>query len=409
LLLAILIGYPRLASAADQDPLLPRDPARTIDLSSFQGDTYLQLALLNGNGIVDKTNVDDNTAVKIGSAVSIIQTINKFDPRISQRLYAQFKNGQTDFQSLVTPFEGRSVTPQNIGSIIGPNIKNIQNPNSANIARALSSTSVLVLLSSGSGTIVRLNEGDYFYNVGYQTPNVRSGRTFSITQGRPLLDPSDNDYLSEMDAYLSAAPPNELARFYGALFHVLTKCDASDIPALTSAGQTVATDFFAIYTAELNRHVMANLVPDKSPWEIDIGEVTLLTSYGAASHMVMKGGKLIKGTATAYFASGSTGSGIGDTRKDFVKLAKAITSFEESAGHHPELVEKIVTLTPIQDPTINADVNGDVFRRLLIYLNRREFQQDVQNHSDDLASAVTALVVQSRADQEQITDYVSTN
>src|SRR5258705_13205455 len=110
----------------------------------------------------------------------------------------------------------------------------------------------------------------------------------------------------------------EAGPFYPAILKVLTDCNSSDFAALPSNAQVTATDFVTIYTAELERHVMVNLVPNQHPWEIDLAEVTFLASYGSPSGMVMKNGTLVPGTAVAYFAGGTTGSGIGVTRKGFV-------------------------------------------------------------------------------------------
>jgi hypothetical protein len=175
------------------------------------------------------------------------------------------------------------------------------------------------------------------------------------------------------------------------------------------AAQVTATDFLAIYTAELDRHVMVNLVPSTHSWEIDLAEVTFLTSYGAPSGMVMKSGSLVPGTAVAYFAVGTSGSGIGETRKDFVKLATQITTFESDAQHHPELVNAIVNLTPISDQKILSQIKGDVIRRYLVYLNRSEFQSNVQSHSSDLVNAMVAFLKQINADNSQITQQIHSN
>ena len=120
-----------------------------------------------------------------------------------------------------------------------------------------------------------------------------------MASGRALLDPSDRDYLTEMAAFLKPATTPDAGPYYTEILKVLTSCNASDYATLPASGQVVATDFLAIYTAELDRHVMVNLVPATHPWEIDLGEVTFLTSYGAASGMVMKGGALVPGTAVA--------------------------------------------------------------------------------------------------------------
>jgi hypothetical protein len=389
--------------------LLPRGPERTIDLSSLVGQTYLQAMQASGSGIFDKTDADDAAAVTIASADQIVADVNQFDSKVSQQVFGMFKNGQTDFQSVMSNIQGKSFSPQTIRAGIQPFISssNLKPTASPNIA--VDASADMVLLASGSGTLVVIDSANYFYNVGYQKPNVKTGRSYALAPGRALLDPSDKVYLTEMAAYLQPTTTLDASPFYTAILKVLTNCNSADYATLPAPGQVTATDFLAIYTAELDRHIMVNLDPAQHPWEMDLAEVTFLTSYGAPSGMVMKGGALVAGTAVAYYAVGTKGSGIGETRKDFVKLATRITSFESAAGHHPELVNAIVNLTPITDPKILSQVKGDVFRRFLVYLNRPEFQSGVQSHSADFVNAMVALLKQINADNAQITAYIHAN
>ena len=145
---------------------------------------------------------------------------------------------------------------------------------------------------------------------------------------------------------------------------------------------------------------MVNLDVQKDPWEIDIAEVTLLTTYGAASEMVMKNGSLVPGTAADYGSAGA----IGDARGDFTKLGALITAFE--VGQYPDVIQAIVDLTPIQDAEILSAIGGDIFRRLFVFLNRIEFQDSVQSHPDALTNAMVQLLTQVRLDQSQITQYI---
>ncbi len=389
--------------------LLPRGPERTIDLSTLVGQTYLQAMQAAGSGIFDKTETDFGTAVTVANADQIAQDVNQFDSKVSQQVLGMFTNGQADFQSFVANIQGKSFSPQNIRAGLQPFVAHANLKAKASPAIAVDASGDMALLASGSGTLVKIDSGDYFYNVGYQKPNVKSGRSYGAAPGRSLLDPSDKDYLSEMADYLKPATTPDAGPFYTAILKVLTNCDGSGYAGLPAAGRVTATDFLTIYTAELDRHVMVNLVPGQHPWEIDLAEVTFLSSYGAASGMVMKNGALVPGTATAYFAVGATGSGIGETRKDFVKLATKITTFESDPQHHPELVNAIVNLTPIQDPKILPQVKGDVLRRFLVYLNRPEFQSDIQSHSGDLVNAMVAFVKQINADNAQITQFIQSN
>jgi hypothetical protein len=210
-----------------------------------------------------------------------------------------------------------------------------------------------------------------------------------------------------MDACFKQANPEEISSIYEAILEVLTKSDGSKLSSLSSSAQVMAIDFFTIYTAELVRHVMATLDVEKHPWEIDIAEVTLLTAYGSASGMVMKHGSLVAGTAADYYAQGISGGGIGDTRADFTRLGNLITAYE--AEQHPDLIQTLVNLTPIQDVGILSAVDGDVFRRVLVFLNRTEFQDAVRTHADAINNAMVQLLNQVRLDQSRITQYVQTH
>jgi hypothetical protein len=411
LIALLLIGtlHAVVNSAPTGAVLLPRGPDRTIDLSTLAGQTYLQTMQASGTGIFDKTETDYGEAVTIANADKIAQDVSQFDSKVSGQVFGMFKNGQADFQALMANIQGKSFSPQSIRAGLQPFISHANLKPGANSTIAVDASADMALLASGSGTLVEIDGSNYFYNVGYQKPNVKSGRSYAVASGRALLDPSDRDYLTEMAAFLNPATTPDAGPFYTAILKVLTNCNASDYAILPASGQVVATDFLAIYTAELDRHVMVNLVPATHPWEIDLGEVTFLTSYGAASGMVMKSGALVPGTAVAYFGVGTNGSGIGETRTDFEKLATKITTFESDPHQHPNLVNAILTLTPIQDKKTLAAVKGDVFRRFLVYLNRPEFQSNVQSHATDLVTAMVALLKQISADNTQITQYIQSN
>jgi hypothetical protein len=389
--------------------LLLRGADRTIDLSSFAGQTFLQAMQAGGTGIFDKTQADDAATVTIARADQIVADVNQFDSKVSQQVFGMFKNGQADFQSVMSNIQGKSFSPQTMRGGIQPFISNSNLKPGASPNIAVDASADMALLASGSGTLVTIDATNYFYNVGYQKPNVKSGRSYAVAAGRSLLDPSDREYLGEMAEYLKPSTTPDASPFYNAILKVLISCNSSDFATLSPMGQVAATDFLTIYAAELNRHVMVNLVPGTHPWEIDLGEVTFLTSYGAASGMVMKNGALVPGTAVAYFGVGVTGSGIGETRKDFVKLATRITTYEIDPQHHPELVNAIVNLTPISDKKILSQVKGDVIRRFLVYLNRPEFQSSVQSHSSDFVNAMVRFLMQINADNDQITQYIHSN
>jgi hypothetical protein len=119
----------------------------------------------------------------------------------------------------------------------------------------------------------------------------------------------------------------------------------------------------------------------------------------------MKGGKLINGPARSYYARGTSGSGIGNTRPDFTKLAIGITNFELQPGGHPALVNALIALTPMSQSHMNA-THGDVFRRVLLFLNRTEYENMASTNAAAITTAMVSLLKQVRADQADITAFL---
>src|SRR5262249_47754484 len=131
--------------------------------------------------------------------------------------------------------------------------------------------------------------------------------------------------------------------------------------AASTLGQTVLTDFFAIYTAEEDRHLMSHL--QQHPWDIDLLEVTLVAaqSAGGSQTVVMTNGTLAPSALKDWWRKSATSnrSGIGESRHDRWKLQGLVSSYERT--HHPDLVAKIESIT-------GCGSNGDVFQELTGYL-----------------------------------------
>ncbi|HEX4343416.1 MAG TPA: hypothetical protein VH255_08490, partial [Verrucomicrobiae bacterium] len=75
--LLLSLANPPTASAAG--PVLPRDVARTINLSTFTGKTYLQATLATNDGINAKTIADYSTPVTISTVDQITNEFASID------------------------------------------------------------------------------------------------------------------------------------------------------------------------------------------------------------------------------------------------------------------------------------------------------------------------------------------
>ena len=217
-ILTLLITCPCRA-----DDLLPRDASRTIDLSDFIGQTFLQ-AMQASNGIYAKTQTDSTTAVTIASPIDITTDVAEFDPKVARVLYGEFTGHQADFSSIVLQIQGKSLSPQNIFSTLTPLIINLSSP--GDIKFAPERCGDICLLTSSSGTLVHIDPDHYFYNIAYLSPEP--GRSYAVAStNRALLDQSDGGYLTELGDYLDSASANENSSLYTSLFRILTQCDAT--------------------------------------------------------------------------------------------------------------------------------------------------------------------------------------
>jgi hypothetical protein len=407
LVLAALLQWVLPTRSYAQGYVLPRDATRTIIMSTWKGKTLLDSMTTPGTGIYDRNKADNVAAVTIVASADIMADLSKFDPQISSKATALFTNGQSSVSAIFGHLQGQVVTPQNIRTALTPLIQDLKTASDKGLA--VDVLADIALLGSGSGTLVDWGGQNYFYNIGYTVPVVKSGRSYAVSPSRPLLDPSDTYYLSEMDSVLGSSHPGAPDSFLAVVLNVLLNCDSSGVSSLDSTAQTALIDFVAIYTAELDRHVMVKLVPSTDPWEIDIAEVTLVSSYGSAAKMVMKNGSLVTGSATAYYGTGTSGGGIGETRGDFMKLGSAITTYESLPGNHPDLVNNLMGLTPITNKTLLGQLKGDLFRRFLVYLNNPANQATIEMHPNDYSAAMSAFLKQIRSDQSAITAYVKSH
>ena len=186
---------------------------------------------------------------------------------------------------------------------------------------------------------------------------MKSGRSYGVGPTGLESDPSDVAYLSELEKFLTSEPQST-GDFVNAIMLVLTNCDTSGWAKLSNQGQIVATDFLAIYTAESDRHLMVNLSPKSHPWEIDLAAATFVSVFDAATGMIMQDGAFQKGSIQNWWAKGQTGSGIGNTRRDRLKLQKLIAKYDAE----PALMNEGARL-------IGQSSSDDLIQDVLVWMN----------------------------------------
>jgi hypothetical protein len=255
------------------------------------------------------------------------------------------------------------------------------------------------LIKKGAGVAIRIDKNNYIFNVGYNdgsTPNddIKSGRSYGVGPTGKESDPSDLAYLTELENYLKSEP-NAVGDFVEALMLALTNCDTSKWSQLSKAGQIVATDFIAIYTAELDRHLMVNLDPHKHPWEIDLAAATFVSVFSVESGKIMKDGALSDSSIKDWWAKGKVGSGIGETRRDRIKLQKAIAEIENNSQATAAMKAKLNT------------TDNDVIQVMLEYLASDKAPDDMSNgEGDELTKIMKDYLLTIKSDSQNIVNTI---
>lgn len=280
--------------------------------------------------------------------------------------------------------------------------------------------STFIALVSGGGVAVKIDSKNTAYNVNYGTGETEkdemTGRSFGEGPSHMASDASDKFYLLTLENYVRSEG-DAISSFYKSLLEILLNCDPANFKLISPEGQSVAGDFLAVYTAEQDRHLMADL--KSHHWDAALLEVTLLSAFhaGQKNIMVMHNGELTattmkqapgceigeraekKASLVDYWQfSSSTDpescnrSGINVTRRDFRALGAAITKFERA--NNPEIVDRIERHFKKKSTNLFAALS----EFLINY--RTPAQLDLKTQA--LAADFTAFLMQAKKDANKI-------
>jgi hypothetical protein len=377
-----------------------------LDLRSFQG-SFFQAMTATQNGIKACIDADGATPFNVGDWAVVQAAAVNFDPEVYQHVVGLSTGGESGLQQLVNTLasSGQTYTPLTLTSAIATAMQTLNLVQVSNIGLNAVESTPFLALASGAGTLVRIDDSNYCYHVCYKpgSPDpkelaeaVKSGRSFGASPAHNSLDASDLFYLTELGSYLDPNQTADPSDFYRTIFQTLTQCDSSGWKTLSNLGQGLATDFIAIYTAELDRNLMANLTTHS--WEDDLAEVTLVSAYGVQAGMVFINGQLTPGSPTQYYAKGPTGSGIGETRNDRHSLQCAVCQIEQSL--HPDDYKTLASLIG------GAPPNGDLIHQVMVFLNDPTQQATVGATASQLTDAIVQFLLDIRTEADQITAQI---
>ncbi len=304
-----------------------------------------------------------------------------------------FDDGEAGLRALVKKLEGQTFTPESMVSVVRSAYRGDGN---------VFALAHFLAMASGAGTLVRVDAENYFYNFGYrdgsESDDVKSGRSYGAGPGHAANDASDIFYLNELEQSLQQDEHPDA--FYRTFLQVLTATDTSGYNRLNDRQQTVATDLLAIYTAELDRHLMVDLNPAKHPWENDLAEATFVALFNTESGLMYQDGALVKAPLRQHWAKStvSNRSGIGITRNDRRALQQKISVYLRE--YHAEEVAEL-------EEIIGTRRDGDIFRALMEFINNAGTQSRVKANAKKITDTFVSLLEKTKAEAGDIVNFVN--
>ncbi|MBS1963468.1 MAG: hypothetical protein JST04_14730 [Bdellovibrionales bacterium] len=413
----------------------PKDKPFTstvLKLSDFKGKTFFDFMEAK-DGLHVALNSDISEPIKVVDLKKLKEIIaNDFDPAVFKKITGMLKGGAKGFDEMFAELEariesGKVLTMDNISNEIRNILSKkglLSSPSKGGLAPLV--IAPLVAMGSGAGTTVVLDDSNFFLNYYYklgpedegadeliqnimkkdgvsynearktlEAAALKSGRNFGYSGSEKLLDFSDTYLLKKFDKWVDGASAKEASAMWNTMFDILTKCDTSGLKNLSVASQSVVTGWLTVYTAELRRHVMVNMVNSAHPWENDLTEALITSVFVKNNGGFLFADKsvrnakrtkaipeFVKGGPANFFGIGTQGSGIGVNRMERRALQTLITkALEES---HPDEVAAVRKL-------IGKD-NGDIIRGMMEFLNNPKNQKAVRANAEELNKSFGAIM-----------------
>lgn len=236
-----------------------------FELADFTGETFLSFMRSTVKPALDKVATD---GYKMCGAKEIAKAYKLVDTKVQTKVKRW--GGLEAIQEIAEGLKGKTVTLNSLPDEISRLDEAVDRYNLA----------TFLGLACGGGVAIKFYEGNYGLNVHYDTLEQRSGRSFGVGPNRPANDASDKDYLNDLEDYVTDESTHDNTKeFYQALFQSLLNSDPSNYENIAEEGQTVLTDFLAVFTAEQARNLMDGRITPH--WDAALLEVTLLASFHA--------------------------------------------------------------------------------------------------------------------------------
>jgi hypothetical protein len=370
-----------------------------IDLNHYTGISYLQTMIDKEDGVVLNFNSDYEDTYEFATSTEVDVAIDNFDDKNKKRILRMFKWDRKLLKTFVNILrkEEKTFDAKNVNDKVGRVLSQMK------LKGDKYSLGQFIAIASGAGTLIRIDENNYFYNVGYFAPEVRSGRSYGATTLHNANDASHLMYLRELEKLLKSQTNHRI--FYTAVMKFLVDTDVSiykdqnfDLQA-----EAVLTDYITVYTAELRRHLMRGLSPRSAPWGNDMTEATFLSFFNVKTGLMSLDEGLVESRIKEHWAlskSGSGRSGFGINRKPRRKLQAQISNYFR---YNDDQSKRSFALNI--DKLIGKRRDGDIYRGVMEYLNNKKNlinNERVESIEVEIVSAFVDFLMQVNEDSKEI-------
>ncbi len=442
-------GFVNIANAQQMPPEPMEGMINTLDIDTFRGYTFLTTMIhdydeedessntgidIAEDGIAAEMDLDYESRYEFPTWEFAEEALDNFDFKNKGRVLGKLtswhhktrtrpafltKNAMREF---VESKQGRTFTGMYTVLRELQSKENAEAKEEGRQAYKINLTSVghFFAFAAGAGTLVTLDDKNYFYNRGYalgpdgyEDGNERSGRSYSASPEHAANDVSHKRYLDDLEELLEG---DEDELFFEVMLDSLIASDVRDLSRLSDLGQSVATDFITVYAAELRRNYMVDLNPGLWEWQNDYIESTLISAYNSSSDGMMTIKTTGKGLSNGrtqttirltkaplfkwWELNPKTGrSGIGKTQYERRVLQKMITTYMRE--NHPDLIKDVERHIKYY----RKGNRSDIFRAFAEYLNNYKTPTRLKN-GQKLTDAVLALVDQMQESADEITEWI---
>jgi hypothetical protein len=388
-----------------------------LNFEEHKGQTYLSFMEKTGKPLLDQYATEGYT---LKGDFAVEAALNNVSKKVGSKAI-NAAGGRTKLLNLAKALRGKNANLYTLPGMIAK-----ANPGSDRYTLS----TFLGLVSCG-GAIVRYGDDNFAYNIHYGTGSEskdnRTGRSFGEGPVRPADDASDKAYLTDLEEFVFGYS-DSLDVFYKTLIESLANSDSTGITKIHPFGQTLLTDFLAVYTAEQARNLMDGKV--HIHWDAALLEVTLLGAFHAGQDQVELYFKDPE-TGRIKFTKKVLNQAPGGDKRDFERSARLYDYWQFSSSTDPEhrsrsginitrdefrtLGEKISKYERAKNPALVARVErhfhssnkgGNIFLQISKFFINSFTPKSLGPKSYELAEDVAAFLAQVKLDAKDITKQI---